>query len=83
MQLTRAADYAIRVMTHLASLPAGSRVSRSVLAEATSVPESFLSKVLQALTRAQLVESRRGPDGGFELVAGDLRASLLDVVEAI
>ena len=83
MQLTRAADYAIRVMTHLAGLPSGSRVSRSVLATATSVPDSFLSKVLQALARAQLVESRRGPDGGFELTADVQQLSLLEVVEAI
>ena len=52
MQLTRAADYAVRVMIHLASLPPGARVSRSELSAAAECPEQFLCKVLQNLTRA-------------------------------
>lgn len=83
MQLTRAADYAVRVMIHLATLPPGSRVQRNTLAEATSVPESFMSKVLQGLVRARLISSRRGLDGGFELAVPAGEVSLLQVVEAI
>ena len=40
-------------------------------------------KVLQNLTRAGLVVSRRGNTGGFELEEGHRTASLLEVVEAI
>ncbi|HYG99323.1 MAG TPA: Rrf2 family transcriptional regulator [Terriglobales bacterium] len=83
MQLTRAADYAVRVMIQLASLPPGTRVQRNQLAESTGVPESFMSKVLQALVRARLISSRRGLDGGFELMVSSDQVSLLDVVEAI
>ena len=83
MQLTRAADYAARVMIHLAGLPTGTRTSRSALAEAAECPEQFLSKVLQSLTRAGLVISHRGNTGGFELPELHRRASLLQVVEAI
>ncbi len=83
MQLTRAADYAVRVMVHMAGMPAGSTVRLRTLALAVSVPESFLAKVLQTLVRAGLVISRRGPDGGFELVPSSMQASILDVVEAI
>lgn len=83
MQLTRAADYAVRVMIHLAGMPPGSRASRSALAEAAECPEQFLSKVLQSLTRSGLVISHRGNTGGFELPALHRRASLLQVVEAI
>jgi Rrf2 family protein len=83
MQLTRAADYAVRVMTHLVGLPPGSRASRSALAEAAECPEQFLSKVLQSLTRSGLVISHRGNTGGFELPRIHRRASLLQVVEAI
>jgi Rrf2 family protein len=83
MQLTRAADYAARVMVHLAGLPLGTRASRSALAEAAECPEQFLSKVLQSLTRAGLVISHRGNTGGFELPEVHRRASLLQVVEAI
>jgi Rrf2 family protein len=83
MQLTRAADYAVRVMIHLAKTPRGTRVTLPVLAAATGVPDSFLSKVLQSLARARLVTSRRGPAGGFQISAQGRQASMLDVIEAI
>jgi Rrf2 family protein len=83
MQLTRAADYAVRVMIHLAGLPAGTRTSRTELADAAGCPEQFLSKVLQNLTRTGLVISHRGNTGGFELPEPHRHASVLEVVEAV
>lgn len=83
MLLTRAADYAVRVMVHLAAVAPGTRVSRGGLAEAVECPEQFLSKVLQSLTRAGLVTSHRGNTGGFELSAARRNASVLEVVEAV
>ena len=83
MQLTRAADYAVRVMIHLAGLPPETRASRADLAIAAECPEQFLSKVLQSLTRAGLVLSHRGNTGGFELPNLHRSATLLQVVEAI
>jgi len=83
MQLTRAADYAVRVMIHLAGLPPETRASRAELAVAAECPEQFLSKVLQSLTRAGLVLSHRGNTGGFELPNNHRTATMLDVVEAI
>ena len=83
MQLTRAADYAVRVMMHLAALPPGTRASRSELAVAADCPEQFLSKVLQSLTHAGLVISHRGNTGGFELLPDRATATILDVVEAV
>jgi len=83
MQLTRAADYAVRVMIHLAGLPPDTRASRAELAVAAECPEQFLSKVLQNLTRAGLVLSHRGNTGGFELPNIHRAATLLEVVEAI
>lgn len=83
MQLTRAADYGVRVMIALARMPEGGRESLVGLAETTGAPESFLSKVLQALTRAGLVSSRRGLGGGFEMSPGGRDASMRAVIEAI
>jgi len=83
MQLTRAADYAIRVMIHLAAFAPGTRASRADLAAASDCPEQFLSKVLQSLTRAGLVVSHRGNTGGFELAAAHRGATVLEIVEAV
>jgi len=83
MQLTRAADYGVRVMIHLATLPAEERALLPALAQATGAPESFLSKVLQALSRAKLITSWRGKTGGFAILALGRNASMYDVIEAI
>jgi len=83
MQLTRAADYGVRVMVSLAAQPVDARVLLPALAEATEAPESFLSKVLQALTRAGFISSRRGQAGGFAILERGKQASMREVIEAI
>jgi len=83
MQLTRAADYGVRVMVHLVAQEAQRRTSLSALARATGTPESFLSKVLQALTRGGLLVSRRGQAGGFEISPRGWNSSMRDVIEAV
>lgn len=83
MQLTRAADYAVRVMVHLASVPPGGRVTLTEFANFGDAPEAFLSKVLQSLTRAGLTASHRGVSGGYTLGRPAEEITLLDVVEAM
>jgi len=83
MRITRASDYAVRVMIHLASMPPGSTVRQSEISKATEVSGHFLSKVLQQLVRARLIRSQRGSGGGYVLAIPATQISLLDVLEAI
>lgn len=83
MRITRATDYAVRVMVQLATLPEDDKAQLSSLAEATGVRENFLSKILQRLVHEGLVSSHRGTGGGFCLKAAAKRVSLLQVIEAI
>ena len=83
MQITRAADYGVRAMIHLAGRPLQSRCGIAELAKAADAPEAFLTKVLQRLVVKGLIVSHRGPTGGFQLNEPPAEISLLDVVEAI
>jgi Rrf2 family protein len=83
MQLTRAADYAVRVMIVLAMPSVNGRTSLPALAKATDAPENFLSKVMQNLVRAHLVNSQRGQSGGFSITQRGRAASMREVIEAI
>ena len=83
MQITRAADYAVRVLVHLASAPVGHKYPLNELAAATGVQESFLSKILQRLVHQGVLVSQRGSGGGFVLNRAPDQISLLEVVEAI
>lgn len=83
MQLTRAADYAVRVMVYLAGRTPEARLSLPELAREAETPVSFLSKVLQSLTRAGLITSRRGQAGGFSLTSRGRASSMREVIEAV
>jgi DNA-binding IscR family transcriptional regulator len=47
MQLTRTADYAVRVTVHMASIPPGARANHTDPAASVDCPEQFFSKVLE------------------------------------
>lgn len=67
----------------MAGFPEGARVNRNDLAVLAEVPAEFLGKVLQSLSKAQLILSRRGVSGGYELARSAERITMLDVVEAL
>ncbi|MFH1336854.1 MAG: Rrf2 family transcriptional regulator, partial [Candidatus Zixiibacteriota bacterium] len=67
MELTKAGDYGIFGVIYLARQPKGKVVSLSEVAEAEDLPEKFLAKIFQSLTRSGLIISHRGARGGFSL----------------
>lgn len=83
MQITRATDYAVRVIIYLATLPPDTRVAVPDLARGIQAPESFVSKILQQLALRGMVISHRGTGGGFQLAVEPESVSLLEVVEMV
>lgn len=75
-------EYALRAVVWLASHHNEPQTTRQIAA-ATHVPAGYLSKVLQALGRADLVSSQRGLYGGFTLTRPASRISVLEVVNAV
>ena len=53
------------------------------LAERLGASEAHLAKVMQRLVKARIVNSTRGPKGGFRLERAADGISLLDIYEAI
>jgi Rrf2 family protein len=83
MQITRAAEYAIRGVLYLSSQPKGSVCLLSDISKNQQIPPSFLSKIFQNLGKAGYVSSFRGTGGGFTLLKDPSEITLLDIVEAI
>src|SRR5947209_8070055 len=75
-------EYALRAAVCLASRPDESQTVQQ-LARLTQVPAGYLSKVMQALSRAGVVRSQRGLHGGFTLAVPADRLTVLDVVQAV
>lgn len=53
------------------------------IAERTNAPTGYLSKVMQLLTKAGIVRSQRGLNGGFTLIPSPDDITLYDIVSAI
>lgn len=60
-------EYALRAVIWLAGHTDEGPIGNQRIAEGTAVPASYLSKVLQGLARADILTSRRGVGGGFQL----------------
>ncbi len=76
-------EYAIRALTYLAG-PGGSKAAGAEeIARAENISAPVLGKVLQELVRKGLLQSRRGPGGGFRLARRPELIILRDVVAAI
>lgn len=83
MNITKEADYAIRVILHLSEAPVGEKISASTIAEAQNIPSQFLLKILRKLRQHELIESFMGVKGGYILKKSPEDISLRNVIEAI
>ncbi|MDG0817630.1 RrF2 family transcriptional regulator [Bdellovibrio svalbardensis] len=83
MILRNQVEWALHCCVALSELPADQYVSTKALAEFHGVPKEYLSKALQALAQAGLVDTTLGPTGGYRLAKRPEDISFLDIVEAV
>lgn len=78
-----ACKHAIRALLKLATLDTEARLPVTEIRADDEIPEASLAKVLQRLAQRGIVQSSKGPGGGFRLgrPASDIR--LVDVVDAV
>jgi Rrf2 family protein len=80
--ISQTAEYALRAVVVLGSQPDRPLTTQDV-ARVSRVPGGYLSKVLQSLGRAGLVEARRGLRGGYALIRPLDQLTVYDVVNAV
>lgn len=83
MILRNQVEWAIHCCSILAALPKDAYLPTKDLAEFHGVPKEYLSKALQALSQAGIVDTTLGPKGGYRLAQSAKEISFLDIVEAI
>jgi Rrf2 family iron-sulfur cluster assembly transcriptional regulator len=81
MRLSRETRYALIALTELAAHGSGEPVEARRLAEATDLPAAYLSKILQMLSRAGIVDASRGR--GYTLVRPADSVTLREILVAI
>lgn len=82
MRLTRDAEYALRALSYLASVPLGEVRSAGQVAEACGLPAPFLSTTLRKLARSGLLPSCRGRHRGYGLARPGRPIPAREILEA-
>lgn len=80
--ITEACSIALHTLVYMAKNPS-KRVKIKDVARIMEFSEAHLAKVMQKLVRSNLINSSRGPDGGFYLSKPPENISFLDVYESI
>ncbi len=79
--MTKTGLHAVRAVVALAQLPPDAYAGAATIAQEIRAPQNYLAKLLQTLSRAELVQSQKGLGGGFRLARPAAAIALLDVVE--
>ncbi len=81
--ISKRCEYGLRAILHLAAQPDREYVSIREMAQTLDISFHFLTKILQQMTRAGMLTSQRGPEGGVALARPLGKVTLLDVLRAI
>lgn len=82
IRISRLADYGVLIMCELAR-DSHTLYSARQLSERTGISEPAIMKVLKLLSKSGLIESVRGPKGGYRLGHDPQDVNVLRVVRAI
>ncbi len=82
IKISKMADYSVVLLSNMAMNP-DSLISASTLSVDVKLSEPTVSKVLKLLSKAEIVHSNRGVNGGYKLSknAGDI--TLEDIIVAV
>ena len=81
MRITKSADFAMRVVLFLSNEKCPHTMPQ--LAEILKIPYNNLSKLIQALSKAGIVQTKQGKNGGVQLLKSPEEISLKTVLDVI
>jgi Rrf2 family iron-sulfur cluster assembly transcriptional regulator len=78
--LSQTAVYALKAVLYLAENGSDEPLRVDDIARGLNVPRNYLSKILHVQAKAGLLESTRGPRGGFQLSRDPAQLSLAEII---
>jgi len=83
MKVSHRVTYGIMAIVDLALNAKESPIQARAIARRQGIPVRFLEQVLNSMKKAGLVDSLRGPQGGYRLQKAPSALSVADVLEAL
>lgn len=82
--LSNSCKYGIRAVVYIASQGhKKGMVGIKQISQELGLPSPFLAKILQQLAKQKILNSAKGPNGGFSLVKDPKKITLLDIIKTI
>lgn len=79
--LSSASKYALKIVIYLAKNKKNGKIGGKQIAEDLALSAPFVGKVLQPLAHSGVVDSTKGPHGGFILASEPKDLPLLDIIK--
>ena len=83
LKITRKVEYALIALRHMQQAPENSVSSANEIATQYGIPQHLLAKILQQMTREDLIQALKGPAGGYRIKADLGKISLKDFFEKL
>jgi len=84
MVFSKTCEYALRAVIFIAQRSEnGTKIGIKEIAEGIDSPVHFIAKILQDLGKRGLVQSSKGPNGGFYINEAGQKKTLIDIVRAV
>lgn len=82
--LSKSCVYALRSIIFIACRASSdSKLGIKAIAEELDLPTPYLGKILQQLTKHKIIQSVKGPNGGFYLSEDNKKVALIKIIEVI
>ncbi len=83
MKISTRSHYAVRALFHMAYHSPNTPMKVAQVSEAEAISASFLDQIFQSLRKAGIVQSKRGPRGGFVLARPPRDITLKHIICAV
>jgi len=81
---SNSSKYALKAVLYLAvNSSESNKILAKNISEPINVPQAYIAKLLQELSRHNIVSSTRGPNGGFYINAQNRETPLIDIITII
>jgi Rrf2 family transcriptional regulator, iron-sulfur cluster assembly transcription factor len=82
--LSNTCKYAVRAVIYISVFASDKKkVGIKEISSELDIPSPFLGKILQSLSKHKILNSTKGPNGGFTLSKSAEEIALMDIVEII
>jgi Rrf2 family iron-sulfur cluster assembly transcriptional regulator len=82
--ISNTSRYAIRALVYLAiHSDEGKKIGIKKIADDLDIPSPFLGKILQSLAKQKILQSTKGPNGGFGISEAAQQVNLMEIIKII